>query len=214
MCTGGWLDTAWCSLRTWLIPSTPLGPQIAAWRYFFLLFDLMPILAKAVLSLRRVRPYDEVEAGLALISRVRMLNSVDWQLNQVGADWEDRAAERRSRRAISSAMVFAGPKRATHPCCPRQAGRSPGPPGAGPTPTAASTRQHARLNEPAPSAHEAQGVERRALQGCWRGSIRSSIDNPCAERYPEACGLHHRRRILHGGAHRHVGASAPASRRR
>lgn len=114
VCTGGWLDTAWCSLRTWLIPSTPLGPQIAAWRYFFLLFDLMPILAKAVLSLRRVRPYDEVEAGLALISRVRMLNSVDWQLNQVGADWEDRAAERRSRRAISSAMVFPGPKRATH----------------------------------------------------------------------------------------------------
>ena len=55
-----------------------------------------------------------VEAGLALISRVRMLNSVDWQLNQVGADWEDRAAERRSRRAISSAMVFPGPKRATH----------------------------------------------------------------------------------------------------
>lgn len=113
-CTGGWLDTAWCSVRTWLIPNTPLGPQIAAWRYFFLLFDLMPILAKAVLSLRRVRPYDEVEAGLALISRVRMLNSVDWQLNQVGADWEDRAAERRSRRAISSAMVFPGPKRATH----------------------------------------------------------------------------------------------------
>ncbi len=110
-CTGGWLDTAWCSLRTWLVPNTPLGPQIAAWRYFFLLFDLMPILAKAVLSLRRVRPYDEVEAGLAMITRVRMLNSVDWQLNQVGADWEDRAAERRSRRAISDAMVFPGSRR-------------------------------------------------------------------------------------------------------
>lgn len=105
-CSGGWLSTASCSVRQWLIPSTPLGPQIAAWRYFFLLFDLMPILAKAVLSLRRVRPYDEVEAGLAMIQRLRILNSVDWQLNQVGADWEDRAAERRSRRAISDAMVF------------------------------------------------------------------------------------------------------------
>ncbi len=146
-CSGSGVGKVFCDIRRWIVPPTPLGPQIAAWRYFFLLFDLMPILAKVILSMRKVRPYEEAEAGLSLLARVRMLNTVDHQLNAIGSEWEERAATRRRgrRAAIDGATSGAVTATAGPPAVP-----APPPPAAMATPATPSIESPERaLGAPA-----------------------------------------------------------------
>lgn len=100
-CDGSGLGGFWCEVRHWVVPPTPLGGQIAAWRYFFLLFDLMPLLAKFVLSSRRFRPYDELEQILAVYTRMQGLLALDAAASSAGKEYERRAADRQGSRARS-----------------------------------------------------------------------------------------------------------------
>jgi hypothetical protein len=96
-------EGTWCGVRQWFVPPTPLGGQIAAWRYFFLLFDLMPLIAKFVLSSRRIRPYDEMDQIVATYTRLRFLAALDEEANRLGVDFEARALSRRGRRVAAGA---------------------------------------------------------------------------------------------------------------
>jgi len=75
-----------CVLRNWLIPPTPMGPTVVAFRTIFLLIELLPILFKIMQSLRPRRPYDVAKAALEYVSSLRMHRVLDRALHEANAD--------------------------------------------------------------------------------------------------------------------------------
>lgn len=90
-----------CDLRERIYKSTPMGPWIGAFRWFFLTIDMLPILLKMQLSLRQRRPYDALVAALEERGTANALDLADDGLSHVGRDLEARAYWRKSQRAGS-----------------------------------------------------------------------------------------------------------------
>lgn len=107
----GSFGSRFCQLKHWFVPPTPLGSQVAAWRYFFLLFDMMPLIGKFVLSSRRFRPHDEMEQILAAYTRMRALSALEVEANLIGVGLEGRAAGRRGSRAVAGAGYLSEKRR-------------------------------------------------------------------------------------------------------
>lgn len=97
-CRGGGMSRAFCDFRNRLYKSTPMGPWIAAFRYFFLAIDMLPIVVKVQLSLRRRRPYDALVAAMEERATAVAIDLTDDGLSHVGRDLEARAYWRKSQR--------------------------------------------------------------------------------------------------------------------
>ncbi|HEY7225871.1 MAG TPA: DUF4407 domain-containing protein [Micromonosporaceae bacterium] len=79
-----------CVVRNWLMPPTPMGPTVVAFRTIFLLVELLPILFKIMQSLRPRRPYDVAKAALEHVSALRMHQVLDRALHEANADMVSR----------------------------------------------------------------------------------------------------------------------------
>lgn len=95
-----------CQLKRTAFPSTPLGTYVGVFRAILFLIDILPILLKIFYSLRGRRAYDVLVAALEEASVADSLNKLDFTLNDLGADMEDRAATRRGRRNASGARLL------------------------------------------------------------------------------------------------------------
>jgi len=116
--TTPWLDTytpekpcassfKWlCQLKRTAFPSTPLGTYVGTFRAILFLIDILPILLKIFYSLRGRRAYDVLVAALEEASVADSINKLDFTLNDLGADMEDRAATRRGRRRATGARLL------------------------------------------------------------------------------------------------------------
>src|SRR6185437_7180765 len=94
---------AWCHVVRFFVEPTPLGPFVGALRLFFISIELLPILMKIVMSLRRRRPYGSLIGAIEEVSTAASIELVDNQLIQVGALLERRASWRKSQRAGTGA---------------------------------------------------------------------------------------------------------------
>lgn len=95
-----------CQLKRRAFPSTPLGAYVGVFRAILILIDILPILLKIFYSMRPRRPYDVLVAALEEVSVADSVNKLDYELNHLGADMEDRAASRRGRRRGSGARFL------------------------------------------------------------------------------------------------------------
>ena len=102
-CTG--FTAPFCAVRNWLIPPTPMGPTVVAFRTIFLLIELLPILFKIMQSLRPRRPYDVAKAALEYVSSLRMHRVLDRALHEANAEM----ALRGQRMALSDIPVSPAP---------------------------------------------------------------------------------------------------------
>ncbi|WBP93213.1 DUF4407 domain-containing protein [Mycolicibacterium neoaurum] len=95
-CTGSF---AWlCGLQRAIFPTTPMGIYIGSFRAILFLIDTLPILTKIYYSMRKRRPFDVLVAALEETSVAESVNSLDRELNTLGAGMEERAVERRGSR--------------------------------------------------------------------------------------------------------------------
>lgn len=95
-----------CELKRTTFPSTPLGTYVGTFRAILFLIDILPILLKIFYSVRGRRAYDVLVAALEEASVADSINKLDFTLNDLGADMEDRAATRRGRRRASGARLL------------------------------------------------------------------------------------------------------------
>jgi hypothetical protein len=95
-----------CELKRSAFPSTPLGTYVGVFRAILFLIDILPVLLKIFYSLRKRRAYDVLVAALEEASVADSMNKLDFTLNDLGADMEDRAATRRGRRSSSGARLL------------------------------------------------------------------------------------------------------------
>jgi hypothetical protein len=87
-CTG-W--TAWlCSLHRLILPPTPMGPTVVAYRVIFFVIEILPITYKVISSLRRRRPYDIAKAALEEVSAIDAFRMVDRYLHETAAEVSTR----------------------------------------------------------------------------------------------------------------------------
>ncbi len=94
-CTG---PLAWfCAIRNWLVPPTPMGPDIVALRVIFFVVEILPITVKVIASLRRRRPYDIAKAALEHTSKVEAVRMLDRHVH-------DAALEISARRELRSEL--------------------------------------------------------------------------------------------------------------
>jgi hypothetical protein len=93
----------WCDTVRFFVEPTPLGGYIAAFRGLFLSIELLPILLKIVMSLRRRRPYDALISLIEESNIAQHIELLDNNLIQVGALLESRASWRKSQRSGTGA---------------------------------------------------------------------------------------------------------------
>jgi hypothetical protein len=87
---------AWlCQLRNLVLPPTPMGPTVIAYRVIFFIIEILPITYKVISSLRRRRPYDIAKAALEEVSAIDAFRVVDRYLHDASREAADRAARRR-----------------------------------------------------------------------------------------------------------------------
>ncbi len=99
----------WCHITRFFVQPTPLGPFVASFRLFFISIELLPIIMKIIMSLRRRRPYDALVAAIEEVSTASSIELLDNQLVQVGAVLESRASWRKSQRSGTGAeFILAG----------------------------------------------------------------------------------------------------------
>ena len=91
-CTG--LFTPFCALRNWLVPPTPMGPVVGAYRMIFFVIEILPITYKVIASLRRRRPYDVAKAALEEANNAASVRLLDRYLHEAAGEM----ATRRQRR--------------------------------------------------------------------------------------------------------------------
>jgi hypothetical protein len=95
-CTGLF---AWvCHLRNAIVPPTPMGPAIVAYRVIFFVIEILPITYKVITSLRRRRPYDVAKAALEEASNVDMVRLLDRQLHDASREVSTRSDQRYAAR--------------------------------------------------------------------------------------------------------------------
>ncbi|GAA2861500.1 hypothetical protein Acy02nite_58040 [Actinoplanes cyaneus] len=87
-----------CSLRNWVAPPTPMGPEVVAFRIVFLVIEIFPITYKVFMSLRRRRPYDMVKASMEVEVYATAFDRADRSLHQGAAQVVTRVNERRDWR--------------------------------------------------------------------------------------------------------------------
>jgi len=92
-------SNVFCSLRNWLLPPTPMGPIVIAYRVIFFVIEILPITYKVITSLRRRRPYDAVKAALEEAAIADSIRLADRHLHEAAAEMAARAHLRRSRAA-------------------------------------------------------------------------------------------------------------------
>lgn len=97
------IGRVWCDTVRFFVEPTPLGGYIGAFRGLFLSIELLPILLKIVMSLRRRRPYDALVALIDETSVAQHIDLLDNILIQVGALLESRASWRKSQRSGAGA---------------------------------------------------------------------------------------------------------------
>lgn len=97
------IGRVWCDTVRFFVEPTPLGPYIGAFRGLFLSIELLPILLKIVMSLRRRRPYDALVALIDEANIAQHIDLLDNILIQVGALLESRASWRKSQRSGAGA---------------------------------------------------------------------------------------------------------------
>jgi hypothetical protein len=88
-----------CKVRNWLLPPTPMGPTVIAFRIIFLVIELLPIMFKILQSLRPRRPYEVAKAALEHASMLRSYRLLDGALHDVSGDMVGEAT--RARRAYT-----------------------------------------------------------------------------------------------------------------
>jgi hypothetical protein len=89
---------AWlCQLRNWVLPPTPMGPTVVAYRVIFFVIEILPITYKVISSLRRRRPYDIAKAALEEVSAIDAFRVVDRYLHDASAEAGERSARRGPR---------------------------------------------------------------------------------------------------------------------
>lgn len=84
-------------------PDTRVGAYLISLRLLFLGIELIPILMKITLALRSRRPYDALDAALEERATINAMMLVDEYAVRKGADAEERASDRKSRRTGSGA---------------------------------------------------------------------------------------------------------------
>ena len=95
-------SNVFCSIRNWLLPPTPMGPIVIAYRVIFFVIEILPITYKVITSLRRRRPYDAVKAALEEAAIADSIRLADRHLHEAAAEMAARAHLRRSRAAQMS----------------------------------------------------------------------------------------------------------------
>lgn len=95
-CTGlfAWL----CELRNAIVPPTPMGPTVLAYRLIFFFIEIMPITFKMINSLRRRRPYEVAKAALEEATHIDAFRLVDRHLYDASKEVSTRAYERKAWR--------------------------------------------------------------------------------------------------------------------
>lgn len=104
-CPGGF-SGAFCSLGRSVWPRTPAGAYVVSLRLVFLIIDLMPMILKIQMSLKRRRPYDALHAALEERYSASAIDLVDRKLIVVGEGMESRATRRKAARAGSGAETL------------------------------------------------------------------------------------------------------------
>lgn len=103
-CSPAW---SWlCEAKRFVLPNTPLGSFVGAFRAILFLIDILPITLKIYFALRQRRPYDVLVAALEEASVADSINKLDHELNHSGQQMEDRAVARRGNRHTAGARVL------------------------------------------------------------------------------------------------------------
>ena len=87
-----------CRLHRFLLPPTPMGPFVVAFRVIFFVIEILPITFKVISSLRRRRPYDAVQAAFEEAAVADAVRLADRQLHEASAEMGARVRLRHSGR--------------------------------------------------------------------------------------------------------------------
>ena len=98
-----------CRLHRFLLPPTPMGPFVVAFRVIFFVIEILPITFKVISSLRRRRPYDAVKAAFEEAAVADAVRLADRQLHEASAEMGARVRLRHAGRrdAAGAATVAA-----------------------------------------------------------------------------------------------------------
>jgi Domain of unknown function (DUF4407) len=88
-----------CRVRRFLVPPTPMGPIVVAFRVIFFVIEILPIMFKVIASLRRRRPYDAMKAAFEEAAVADAIRLADRQLHEASAEMTTRVRLRRARRS-------------------------------------------------------------------------------------------------------------------
>lgn len=101
---------AWaCRLRNWVVPPTPMGPTVLAYRTIFFIIEILPITYKVISSLRRRRPYDVAKAALEESSGLDSLRLLDEHLHDAARAAAGRARQWRDWQAGPATRTITRP---------------------------------------------------------------------------------------------------------
>jgi hypothetical protein len=87
-----------CRLHRFLLPPTPMGPFVVAFRVIFFVIEILPITFKVISSLRRRRPYDAVKAAFEEAAVADAVRLADRQLHEASAEMGARIRLRHAGR--------------------------------------------------------------------------------------------------------------------
>jgi Domain of unknown function (DUF4407) len=85
-----------CRVHRFLLPPTPMGPFVVAFRVIFFVIEILPITFKVISSLRRRRPYDAVKAAFEEAAVADAVRLADRQLHEASAEMGSRVRLRHS----------------------------------------------------------------------------------------------------------------------
>ena len=98
-----------CRMHRFLLPPTPMGPFVVAFRVIFFVIEILPITFKVISSLRRRRPYDAVKAAFEEASVADAVRLADRQLHEASAEMGARVRLRHSGRGDSAGLSRSKP---------------------------------------------------------------------------------------------------------
>lgn len=91
-------SNVFCRLHRYLLPPTPMGPFVVAFRVIFFVIEILPITFKVISSLRRRRPYDAVKASFEEAAVADAVRLADRQLHEASAEMGERVRRRHAGR--------------------------------------------------------------------------------------------------------------------
>jgi hypothetical protein len=98
-----------CRLHRFLLPPTPMGPFVVAFRVIFFVIEILPITFKVFSSLRRRRPYDAVKAAFEEAAVADAVRLADRQLHEASAEMGERVRLRHSGRSDAAGLPRSKP---------------------------------------------------------------------------------------------------------